>query len=160
MTCARRLVWLLLIAGCAAPMGPAQRQAAGLGPADLTLRAPVPAAVTTDIDADGDLDLVTTDGALTLHIWVNDGAGHYTRQLPRHASGWGADAPGPNIDDWPLSAGASTQNDPPSLRLDRGPDVDAAPLTALVASRNERVRRPSTCATRSPRAPPSAALLS
>ena len=38
--------------------------------------------VTTDFDSDGDLDVVASDGATHLFVWINDGAGHLTRKEP------------------------------------------------------------------------------
>jgi len=42
----------------------------------------VVAAAMADIDADGDLDLVASDGSLDLLVWSNDGTGHFTRKYP------------------------------------------------------------------------------
>jgi len=49
----------------------------------------VVAAALADIDADGDLDLVASDGTLDLLVWSNDGSGHFTRKYPAHAPGGG-----------------------------------------------------------------------
>src|SRR2546425_9202121 len=35
------------------------------------------AVVATDIDTDGDLDIVAADDALHLYVWINDGDGHF-----------------------------------------------------------------------------------
>jgi hypothetical protein len=51
----------------------------------------VVAMVASDIDADGDLDLVANDGSLDLIVWINDGTGHLTRQAGHQRSGWIAD---------------------------------------------------------------------
>jgi hypothetical protein len=50
----------------------------------------VVAAALADIDADGDLDLIASDGTLDLLVWSNDGSGHFTRKYPVHApaDGW------------------------------------------------------------------------
>ena len=50
----------------------------------------VVAAALADIDADGDLDLIASDGTLDLLVWSNDGSGHFTRKYPGHApaDGW------------------------------------------------------------------------
>jgi hypothetical protein len=50
----------------------------------------VVAAALADIDADGDLDLVASDGTLDLLVWSNDGSGHFTRMYPAHgpSGGW------------------------------------------------------------------------
>ena len=58
----------------------------------------VVAMVASDIDADGDLDLVANDGSLDLIVWINDGTGHLTRRLARQARGWRDDASTANSD--------------------------------------------------------------
>jgi len=50
----------------------------------------VVAAALADIDADGDLDLVASDGTLDLLVWSNDGSGHFTRKYPSHVPGGGS----------------------------------------------------------------------
>lgn len=50
----------------------------------------VVAAALADIDADGDLDLIASDGTLDLLVWSNDGSGHFTRKYPGHAPGGGS----------------------------------------------------------------------
>lgn len=50
----------------------------------------VVAAALADIDADGDLDLVASDGTLDLLVWSNDGSGHFTRKYPVRTPGGGA----------------------------------------------------------------------
>ena len=86
--------------GMTSPVRPA---AAGIGPglvlpsADAGL--PLVAVVAADIDADGDLDLIGGGVGLDLFVWINDGAGHLTRQQPHHSSGWRTAAPGPTLDD-------------------------------------------------------------
>jgi hypothetical protein len=52
------------------------------------------ALVASDIDADGDLDLIASDGSLDLLVWINDGAGHLTRRYAQRSRGWHDDAPG------------------------------------------------------------------
>ena len=56
------------------------------------------ALVASDIDDDGDLDLVANDGSLDLLVWINDGTGHLTRRLARQTSGWRDDASTANSD--------------------------------------------------------------
>lgn len=46
------------------------------------------AVVASDIDADGDLDLIASDGSLDLLVWINDGAGHLTRRYAQRPRGW------------------------------------------------------------------------
>lgn len=50
------------------------------------------ALVASDIDADGDLDLVANDGSLNLIVWINDGTGHLARRYAGQSSGWRDDA--------------------------------------------------------------------
>jgi len=50
----------------------------------------VVAAAMADIDADGDLDLVASDGSLDLLVWSNDGTGHFTRKYPAHDQNTGS----------------------------------------------------------------------
>jgi hypothetical protein len=50
----------------------------------------VVAAALADIDADGDLDLVASDGTLDLLVWSNDGSGHFTRLYPAHTGSAGS----------------------------------------------------------------------
>src|SRR5215831_1506242 len=59
--------------------------------------------VAADIDADGDLDVVASDTALQLHVWVNDGAGHFTRQEPRTTTAWRPLPPAPALDGGPIA---------------------------------------------------------
>jgi len=76
--------------------------------------------VATDIDRDGDIDVVaTTDRSFT--VWVNDGAGHLTSQRPSH---------GPAIDARPPATtfrGHDERSDPST--------DDGAPTTALLMAR-------------------------
>lgn len=46
------------------------------------------ALVSADIDADGDLDVIASDGSLDLLVWINDGAGHLTRRYAQRPRGW------------------------------------------------------------------------
>ena len=46
------------------------------------------ALVASDIDADGDLDLVANDGSLDLLVWINDGTQYLQRRLARRTGGW------------------------------------------------------------------------
>ncbi len=43
--------------------------------------------IAADIDADGDLDVVASDGSLDLVVWTNDGTGRLTRKYPEPSSG-------------------------------------------------------------------------
>jgi hypothetical protein len=67
------------------------------------------AMVGSDLDADGDLDLVANDGSLDLLVWINDGTGRLTRRYARKSSGWRTDASRANSESGhaPVSAVAS-----------------------------------------------------
>jgi len=54
--------------------------------------------VAADIDADGDLDVVASDGSLDLVVWTNDGTGRLTRKYPQQASGGFDHAPSQSVD--------------------------------------------------------------
>ena len=131
-------------------------------PPDITTASEIPtgdlvAAVTADIDADGDLDVVATDQALNLLVWVNDGSGHLTRQRPRHSGGESTSAPAPAFEGRAGSLALATFNDPPSAKLGQHPDLDtrlnaarrppvAAPFAPLPAVRHRPSRAPPTAA--------------
>src|SRR5262245_8966534 len=133
-------------------------------PPDLTTASEIPtgdlvAAVTADIDADGDLDVVATDQALNLLVWVNDGRGHLTRQRPRHSGGESTSPPGPAFERRAASLALATVNDPPSAKPGHRPDLDAGlidvtrlPATPSFAPLPLASHRPS-------RAPPVATIL-
>jgi hypothetical protein len=56
---------------------------------DLTRKGPLARVVVSDIDRDGDIDVVASVGTLDLIVWTNDGAGHFSaagRRPHRRAS--------------------------------------------------------------------------
>jgi hypothetical protein len=69
----------------AAVLGSAVLRQATLQLPGVELGTKVVAAALADIDADGDLDLVATDGSLDLLVWSNDGTGHFARKYPAPA---------------------------------------------------------------------------
>lgn len=133
-------------------------------PPDVTTASEIPtsdlvAAITADIDADGDLDVVATDQDLNLLVWVNDGRGHLTRQRPRHSGGESTSPPGPTLERRSASLALATFNDPPSAKLGQRPDpiaglsgVSRQPVSAPFAPLPATPHRPS-------RAPPTASIL-
>ena len=130
---------------------------AGLGAIAEGLSGGLVAAVTADIDDDGDLDVVATDSALNLLVWVNDGNGHLTRQRPRHSGGVSTSASGPTLERRPVSLPVTTLNDPPAaglgarLLLDAGlPGAPRPPTFDPFVQAPASAHRPS-------RAPPLAA---
>jgi hypothetical protein len=83
--------------------------------------APLPrdlvAAIAVDFDHDGDLDVIATDEALDLLVWVNDGSDHLTRRPPARTTGWQTDVPPPSLDDLLTRSDVTAKNDPPSFRI-------------------------------------------
>ena len=111
-------------------------------------------AVTADIDSDGDLDVVATDRALNLLVWVNDGAGHFTRQRPKRGGGFSTRASGPTLERRSGSVAVSTLNDPPSAGLGQRPSLDAKLPGATRPPTTDRFVLPSTASYCPSRAPP------
>ncbi len=110
--------------------------------------------VTADIDADGDVDIVASDGSLDLLVWVNDGDGHFTRQSPRRSTDWQSVPPAPGLGNGLVVADVSTQNDAPTAHVDR--TLVVGPLRGASDMSAGRQRAPSIDVGRSstPRAPP------
>jgi hypothetical protein len=116
-------------------------------------------AITADIDADGDLDVVATDQSLNLLVWVNDGTGHLTRQRPRHSGGESTTPGDPALERRLPSPGLSTLNDPPSARLGQRPHVDASLPRANRPPAADPFVPSATTSHRPSRAPPPATIL-
>lgn len=110
--------------------------------------------VATDIDRDGDLDIVaTTDQSFT--VWLNDGTGHLTSQRP--SSGPAVDARAPATT-WRGSgdrSDPSTNEDGPTTPL-LAARAHAPPIAAAgdAVSLEFQVDRSSRIRSSSPRAPP------
>jgi hypothetical protein len=111
------------------------------------------AVVAADIDADGDLDVIASDSALHLYVWVNDGAGHLRRVPPSRSSSLQPDPPGPTIE----HGTAPSPVPPPKERsVHLGADADPAArayVRLLTTAPSDALLRP-TLATHTPRAPP------
>jgi len=114
--------------------------------------------VAADIDDDGDLDVVASDSSLQLHVWVNDGAGHFTLQHPARSTGWQPMPPAPSVQDRQNATASFTQINPPTLGPDRQPVVRA--LSAATPARiSTSLDLPAgNRLTRTPRAPPATTL--
>jgi len=163
-------VWAIAIAVWLGQSGPSnpQRIAAANGAAVVLQPRPLPAAlgslvaepvrlvsaVVADIDADGDLDLVAADVALQLHVWINDGRGHFTpKPAAQPAARWHGEPAGPSVDARPIESRSSTQNDPPTV-------CDAAPIAYMTRASEDALSRganppnPTSRFSRCPRAPP------
>jgi hypothetical protein len=141
-------------AGTVVRVGPAIDTVAFARAVDRQFDVQLRRVVATDIDRDGDLDIVAaTDRGFM--VWVNDGAGRLTSQPPTHAPVVDGGVPadtwhrGPSHRDW------TVQNDSRSSRAAtayaHAPPLAAA-RTALVEARflhGDAANSPST-----PRAPP------
>lgn len=110
------------------------------------------ALVASDIDADGDLDLVANDGSLDLLVWINDGAGHLTREHGKRTGHWSSDASTADGDPGGTTVSAigssSVHLAPTLLRLTRADH----PLSAL--GDTTPAIRSGSAAARHPRGPP------
>ena len=72
-------------------------------------------AVAADIDADGDLDVVATDGSLDLLVFVNDGNGQYTRKRPAPQREEHTASPAPGVESHEPFTDVYTSAAPPPL---------------------------------------------
>jgi hypothetical protein len=110
--------------------------------------------ISTDIDTDGDIDVVAVDHTLHLFVWVNDGSGHLIRQTPRPAQRRYRDIGVPAVDDQGAQDQVWVLDSMPWLNLDVEP-----PQFCLVIFSSIPVIPPSTLAYRTvpwygSRAPP------
>lgn len=110
--------------------------------------------VVVDIDRDGDADVVATDGALHLFVWINDGTGKLTRQAPAAPRDGRTDAPPHGVERGEPMPAPSAPTDPPSIHA-----YAAAPhATSLTWRRVSRLTSAICCdeprATRRLRGPP------
>jgi len=112
------------------------------------------AVIAVDIDADGDLDVVASDRTLQLHVWVNDGAGHFTRREPTRSTTWHATPTAPGLDDHRVSFQVFTPVHPQSLDIDHRRATLVVPAKASLHCTIVRLIATSIESTRSPRAPP------
>ena len=100
----------------AAPVGGQLPQGFTLPSGDADLK--VSSIVTTDLDADGDLDIVAADrssGAIDIVVWVNDGAGRLTRKAPAPVGHLASEPADPTIDDHQATVMASVQPNGPAI---------------------------------------------
>jgi len=110
--------------------------------------------VAADIDGDGDLDVVASDSSLQLHVWVNDGSGHFTMRRPRKSQAWRAD-PSPSVDVGSGRSESSTRTDPPSPRLVGRSISDLFTPSSRPSRDSGRALRAPDRSPSGPRAPPS-----
>lgn len=116
-------------------------------------------AVAADIDEDGDLDVVATDGSLDLLVFVNDGTGRYTRKVPAPRREEHTEAPAPGVESHELFSDVYTSAAPPPLDADvRTASFEPpAPLARASLASDAAIER--AVRRRRPRGPPSAASL-
>jgi len=110
--------------------------------------------VAADIDDDGDLDVVASDSSLHLHVWVNDGSGHFTRQRPHKSQAWRADSSASFRVGFTRSE-SSTRTEPPSLRLAGRSIASVLPPTSRPWGDPGRPLHTTDPSPSGPRAPPS-----
>ena len=110
--------------------------------------------ITTDLDADGDLDVIATDGSSDLVVWTNDGNGRLTRKAPRRASDLTPEPPPPSLAPDQQAALVSIQTAAPSLQAGSGASSVVLVEQPLVYS-TKGVGVGTSSGVRSSRAPPS-----
>jgi hypothetical protein len=114
--------------------------------------------IAADIDADGDLDVVGSDGSLNLIVWNNDGTGHLTRKDPQHSTPGGWESSGATLDDQPATSAVAAQFGGMSLRLNASALSFNSHLSPWRAAASPSPRQPQFALTRIPRAPPASFL--
>jgi hypothetical protein len=110
--------------------------------------------VTADIDFDGDLDVVAaTDHGFM--VWVNDGAGRFTSQAPRHRPLVDGHPSGDSLSGDGSLASETIQSGTPSMPL-AGEYGHAPPCTSFgsAVTVDARSRNDTSRGCRTPRAPP------
>jgi hypothetical protein len=113
------------------------------------------ALVASDIDADGDLDLIANDGSLDLLVWINDGAGHFIRHDARPSNNW-RDAP-VTVDDGDETSTASAIGGPTaSVASGDAASVSPTETGGLRADDNWTAPDSMLAGSHGPRAPPAA----
>src|SRR5258707_2453497 len=110
--------------------------------------------VTADIDADGDLDVIASDGNLDLFVWLNDGQGHLSRRPSERATTWQPEPGEPALHDRANVPNVSVQNGPSSIGLDTWPAFGVRDPAALAQFCATQAAAAAPISTRVPRAPP------
>jgi hypothetical protein len=109
--------------------------------------------VVADIDRDGDADVVATDGALHLFVWLNDGKGRFIRQQPAAPDKRCAGPDRPDVERGAAPADSSAPTDPPTaeahIALASGVPL-ACTATVRAGGQTDRDRPRSTRALRGP----------
>ncbi|HKB10958.1 MAG TPA: VCBS repeat-containing protein [Vicinamibacterales bacterium] len=134
---------------------------APVGDVEPALRALLPdegrdivSAITADIDADGDLDVVASDSNLELLVWVNDGNGNLSRQDANRNRSWASEPTAPSVENRPTGSVASVQTDPPTVVVDARASFDVQQPARRVARRPAVASVHLLASSRTPRAPP------
>jgi hypothetical protein len=113
-------------------------------------------AVATDIDADGDLDIIGSDDHLALIVLVNDGYGHLSRRVEHRPSTWRPEPADPALRDRGDVPSASVQNEPPTVGHDTARTFDLCDALTFALCGRQQAAPAALISTRVPRAPPAA----
>jgi hypothetical protein len=111
------------------------------------------AMVEVDLDADGDLDIVGVDDALTLLVWENDGSGSLTLKEPSEAPKVASDGDDPSLDS-PFITEISDQGESASGRLERRTEPILPTPSRCVCADFPVPLHTRTRSSSAPRAPP------
>jgi hypothetical protein len=154
----RVLVTIALVTPFALAARPAR--AADLPPGlarSLASRTAIVTAIAADIDADGDVDVVASDAALQLHVWINDGAGHFTERAPARRTTWDPLPAGPTLDGRETPSQSFTPTTPSTVGDDARWIPWIPPSAAAIALAIAGVPASLDRSTAAPRAPPASA---
>jgi hypothetical protein len=111
--------------------------------------------IAADIDADGDLDVITSDSNLDLVIWVNDGHGRLSRRAARQPSSLQPEPAAPSVQNRTNIPAASVQSDPPTIVVHAKALNHIVVHAGAVAGAYALIPPIPAVTTRTPRAPPS-----
>jgi hypothetical protein len=140
--------------GAAVHVGPTVDEAAFARAVATRYHVVLKRVVATDIDRDGDLDVLSTTER-GFYVWVNDGTGRLTSQTPKHRPYIDGTAP---LDTWngALPRDVETiQSDVPSLRLpSERAHAPPAATRRTAASPDSALYSAAPHACSAPRAPP------
>ncbi len=101
----------LLFAMCVA-VATSRQVPVGLDTSARDSSEPLISVVVADIDRDGDADVIATDAALHLFVWLNDGTGRFTQQQPASGGERSADGDRPGVGPGLPIADPSAPTDP------------------------------------------------
>jgi hypothetical protein len=144
----------LLLAVCLA-LGSARQASPALATPPHESAGRLTSIVVADIDADGDADVVATDDALNLFVWINDGTGRLTRQRPAPPRDDRTGAPNPGVDDTPTAPDLTAPTDPPTVDMQAASCMAATFAWSGVTRVSTPDRRERPHLTQALRGPPS-----